>query len=213
MDAGVRAPHEAVAGNPILGFFIFWALVNKSSYLIVNGRALGSFFLCESKRGKMKQAPEHLVNLIEPIVEGLGYECVGIEYNPHPKHGLLRIYIDSENGILVEDCTKVSHQISGVMDVEDPILGNYSLEISSPGEDRPFFKVSQFERYIGSTVLVHLFKAIDGRRKITGLIEKVEGDIITLQEGDQVFEVPFIAMSKARLVPEYLIEKGGRSGK
>lgn len=161
----------------------------------------------------MKQAPEHLVNLIEPIVEGLGYECVGIEYNPHPKHGLLRIYIDSENGILVEDCSKVSHQISGVLDVEDPIQGNYQLEISSPGEDRPFFKVSQFERYIGSTVLVNLFKAIDGRRKITGVIEKVEDDIITLKEGEQVFEVPFVAMSKARLVPEYLIEKGGRSGK
>ncbi|MGZ4994115.1 MAG: ribosome maturation factor RimP [Methylobacter sp.] len=161
----------------------------------------------------MKQAPEHLVNLIEPIVEGLGYECVGIEYNPHPKHGLLRIYIESDNGILVEDCSKVSHQVSGVMDVEDPIQGNYHLEISSPGEDRPFFKVSQFERYVGSTVLVNLFKAIDGRRKITGLIEKVEGDIITLKDGEQVFEVPFVAMSKARLVPEYLIEKGGRSGK
>ncbi|WP_333875716.1 ribosome maturation factor RimP [Methylobacter sp.] len=161
----------------------------------------------------MKQAPEHLVNLIEPIVEGLGYECVGIEYNPHPKHGLLRIYIDSENGILVEDCSKVSHQVSGVMDVEDPIQGYYHLEVSSPGEDRPFFKVSQFERYIGSTVLVNLFQAIDGRRKITGLIEKVEGDIITLKDGEQVFEVPFTAMSKARLVPEYLIEKGGRSGK
>lgn len=161
----------------------------------------------------MKQAPEHLVDLIEPIVEGLGYECVGIEYNPHPKHGLLRIYIDSENGILVEDCSKVSHQVSGVMDVEDPIQGNYHLEISSPGEDRPFFKVSQFERYIGSMVLVNLFKAINGRRKITGLIKKVEGDVITLQEGEQVFEVPFVAMSKARLVPKYLIEKGGRSGK
>ncbi len=161
----------------------------------------------------MKQAPEHLVSLIEPIVEGLGYECVGIEYNPHPKHGLLRVYIDSENGILVDDCSKVSHQISGVMDVEDPIQGNYHLEISSPGEDRPFFKVSQFERYIGSRVLVTLFKAVSGRRKITGLIKKVEDDIITLQEGEQIFEVPFDAMSKARLVPEYLIEKGGRSGK
>ena len=161
----------------------------------------------------MKQAPEHLVNLIEPIVEGLGYECVGIEYNPHPKHGLLRIYIDAENGILVEDCTKVSHQISGVMDVEDPITSNYHLEVSSPGADRPFFKVSQFEQYVGSTVLVHLFKAIDGRRKISGLIVKVEGEIISLQEGDQVVEVPFIALSKAKLVPEYLIEKGGRSGK
>ncbi len=171
------------------------------------------FFCAKVSEDKMKQAPEHLVNLIEPIVEGLGYECVGIEYNPHPKHGLLRIYIDAENGILVEDCTKVSHQISGVMDVEDPITSNYHLEVSSPGADRPFFKVSQFERYVGSTVLVHLFKAIDGRRKITGLIVKVEGEIISLQEGDQVFEVPFIAMSKAKLVPEYLIGKGGRSGK
>lgn len=161
----------------------------------------------------MKQAPEHLVNLIEPIVEGLGYECVGIEYNPHPRHGLLRIYIDSENGILVDDCSKVSHQISGVLDVEDPIQGNYQLEVSSPGEDRPFFKIRQFEWYIGSMVLVNLFKAIDGRRKITGLITKVSGDVVTLQEGEQVFEVPFDAMSKARLVPEYLIEKGGRSGK
>jgi len=171
------------------------------------------FFCAKVSEEKMKQAPEHLVNLIEPIVEGLGYECVGIEYNPHPRHGLLRIYIDNENGILVDDCSKVSHQISGVMDVEDPIQGNYQLEVSSPGEDRPFFKVSQFERYIGSMVSVNLFKVIEGRRKITGLIKKVEGDTITLQEGEQVFEVPFAAMSKARLVPEYLIEKGGRSGK
>lgn len=161
----------------------------------------------------MKQAPEHLVNLIEPIVEGLGYECVGIDYNPHPQHGLLRIYIDSENGILVEDCTKVSHQISGVLDVEDPIQGNYQLEISSPGADRPFFKVSQFEKFIGDKVMVNLFKAIEGRRKITGLIKKVEDNVITLQDDGQIFEVPFDAMSKARLVPEYLIEKGGRSGK
>jgi ribosome maturation factor RimP len=111
------------------------------------------------------------------------------------------------------DCTKVSHQISGVLDVEDPIQGNYQLEISSPGSDRPFFKVSQFEQFVGNMVLVNLFKAIGGRRKITGLIKKVEDNIITLQDGDQIFEVPFDAMSKARLVPEYLIEKGGRSGK
>ena len=174
---------------------------------------LALFFCAKISEETMKQAPEHLVNLIEPIVEGLGYECVGIDYNPHPKHGLLRIYIDSENGILVEDCTKVSHQISGVLDVEDPIQGNYQLEVSSPGADRPFFKVSQFEQFIGGMVLVNLFKAIGGRRRITGLIKKVEDDIITLQDGDQNYEVPFDAMSKARLVPEYLIEKGGRSGK
>ena len=152
------------------------------------------------------------MELIEPIVEGLGYEFVGIEYNPHSKHGMLRIYIDNENGILVDDCSKVSHQVSGVLDVEDPIQGNYQLEVSSPGEDRPIFKLSQFERFIGSTVRVNLFKPIAKRRKITGLIQQVAGDVVQLQEGEELFEVPFDAMSKARLVPKYLLDKGGRDG-
>ncbi len=151
----------------------------------------------------MKQAPEYLLNLIEPIVEGLGYECVGIEYHPHPKHGLLRVYIDSAQGVLLDDCTKVSHQISGALDVEDPISGNYHLEISSPGDDRPFFKLSQFEQYMGGLVQVHLFSPIQGRRKIKGFIENVEGDEVTLREDGQLYKVPFKAMSKARLVPEY----------
>lgn len=161
----------------------------------------------------MKQAPEHLVNLIEPIVAGLGYECVGIEYNPHPQHGLLRIYIDNETGILVDDCSKVSHQISGMLDVEDPIPGNYQLEVSSPGTNRPLFKLSHFSRFIGKTVAINLFKPIQNRRKITAVIQKVENDIVFLSEAEHVFEVPFAAMSKARLVPDYLLEKGGRSGK
>ncbi|SJM94416.1 ribosome maturation factor RimP [Crenothrix polyspora] len=153
----------------------------------------------------MRQAPEHLIVLLEPIIAGLGYECVGIDYNPHPKHGMLRIYIDSENGILVEDCTKVSHQISGVLDVEDPIQGEYQLEVSSPGADRPFFKISQFERFVGSNISVHLYKAIAGRRKITATIVGVQDDVVLLKEADQILEIPFDAMSKARLVPEYLI--------
>ncbi|MCK5828854.1 MAG: ribosome maturation factor RimP [Methylococcales bacterium] len=161
----------------------------------------------------MKQAPEHLVDLIEPIVEGLGYECIGIEYNPHPKNGLLRVYIDAEQGVLLEDCTKVSHQISGMLDVEDPISDNYELEVSSPGIDRPFFKLSQFEQFIGSTVTVNLFKPINKQRKITGQIINVEEGIIFLQLADQSIEIPFQVMSKARLVPEYLIKKGGRNGK
>ncbi len=161
----------------------------------------------------MKRAPEHLVNLVEPIVEGLGYACVGIEYHPHPKHGLLRIYIDNPNGILVDDCSKVSHQLSGVLDVEDPIQGNYQLEVSSPGADRPFFYAYQFEQFIGSKVLVNLYQSISGRKKIIGIIEKVMDNIITLREAEQIFEVPFDAMSKARLVPDYLQEKGRHNGK
>lgn len=161
----------------------------------------------------MKQPPVHLQNLIEPIIEGLGYECVGIEYHPHPKHGLLRIYIDSPNGILVDDCSKVSHQISGALDVEDPIQDNYQLEVSSPGADRPFFHAHQFERFVGSTVLVNLYQAFSGRKKITGIVEKVNDNVITLRETDQIFEVPFEAMSKARLVPDFIKEKGVRNGK
>ena len=161
----------------------------------------------------MKQAPEHLLELIEPIVEGLGYECVGVEYNPHPRNGLLRIYIDAENGVLLEDCTKVSHQVSGVLDVEDPIADNYELQVSSPGTDRPFFKLSQFEQYIGSTIVVNLFRPINQQRKITGQIEKVENEVIFLLYEQQELEIPFQAMSKARLVPEYSFKKGGCNGK
>jgi len=160
----------------------------------------------------MKQAPEHLLNLLEPIVEGLGYECVGIEFNPHPQHGMLRIYIDSENGILLDDCTKVSHQVSGVLDVEDPIPGNYQLEVSSPGADRPFFKLSQFQRFIGSTVTVNLYSAIEKRKRITGSIQTVENDEIVLDEQGRLFRIPFQAISKARLSPEYIINKGGHDG-
>ena len=153
----------------------------------------------------MKQAPEHLLKLIEPVVEGLGYECVGVEYNSHPKHGFLRIFIDTEQGVGMEDCTKVSHQVSGVLDVEDPIAGEYNLEVSSPGMDRPLFKLKQFEQFIGHTAQVNLFKPVGGRRKITGLIEKVEDNNVYLQQDGQVYKVPFQAMSKAKLEPDYSI--------
>lgn len=153
----------------------------------------------------MKQAPDHLLELIEPVVEGLGYECVGVEFSSHPKHGFLRIYIDAEQGVGMEDCAKVSHQVSGVLDVEDPISGEYNLEVSSPGMDRPLFKLKQFEQFIGHAVLVNLFKPVNGRRKISGLIEKVEGSDVFLQQDGQVYKVPFQAITKARLEPDYSI--------
>ncbi len=161
----------------------------------------------------MKQAPDHLVKLIEPIVEGLGYECVGIEYNPHPKNGLLRVYIDQEQGVSVDDCSKVSHQISGILDVEDPIQGNYNLEVSSPGLDRPLFKLDQFKQFIGSLVKVNLYKPVDNRRKMMGKILNVESENIHLDVDGQIFEIPFQSISKANLGSEYDIEDGGRDAK
>lgn len=153
-----------------------------------------------------------MLELIESVVEGLGYECVGIEYNPHPRHGLLRVYIDSEAGIQLEDCSKVSHQISGVLDVEDPIQGNYRLEISSPGADRPLFKIADFQRFEGRLVTVNLFRSVAQRKKITGTILGVEDDTIQLEEDGQVFTVPLQAISKARLVPDYSVVKGEQDG-
>jgi len=155
----------------------------------------------------MKQAPEHILKLLEPVIEGLGYECVGIEFNSHPKNSVLRIYIDSENGITVEDCSKVSHQVSGVLDVEDPIKSEYNLEVSSPGADRPFFKLEQFRQFIGQPITVTLFSPINQRRKITGQIVQVEDDgVIVVDDGDQQYSIPLKAMSKARLVPEFSIK-------
>jgi len=153
----------------------------------------------------MKQAPEQLLKLIGPVVEGLGYECVGVEYNSHPKHGLLRIFIDSDQGVSMDDCTQVSHQVSGVLDVEDPITGEYNLEVSTPGLNRPLFKIGQFEQFVGHIAQVNLFKPVEGRRNIKGVIEKVEGDDVYLQQDGQVYKVPFQAMSKARLEPDYSI--------
>ncbi|MGR8935104.1 MAG: ribosome maturation factor RimP [Gammaproteobacteria bacterium] len=161
----------------------------------------------------MKQAPEHLAELLEPVIEGMGYECVGIEYNPHPKHAVLRIYIDSPNGVLLDDCSKVSHQISGVLDVEDPIPGEYQLEISSPGADRPLFKIGHFQRFLGETVKVQLYAPVDKRKKITGMIQGVDGENIQLTADGQDFTIPFQMISKARLVPKYLLDKGGDDGK
>lgn len=151
----------------------------------------------------MHQTDKHLLLLIKTIVDGLGYELVGVEFNPHPNRALLKIYIDAKRGVLIEDCAKVSHQLSGMLDVENPISGDYQLEVSSPGVDRPFFELNQFKQFIGSTIVVNLFKPINKQRKITGQIKKVHGDIVFTQVNNQVLEIPIKAMSKARLVSDY----------
>lgn len=129
--------------------------------------------------------------LIEPTVQALGLELWGIEHIAQGKYSLLRIYIDkADTGVKIEDCEAVSHQVSALLDVEDPIKGEYTLEVSSPGMDRPLFKPEQFERFAGSEINLRLRKPIDGRRKYKGVIEKVDGETITLrlEEGEQPIE-------------------------
>lgn len=147
---------------------------------------------------------DKLTQLLRPAVEGLGYELVGIEHLPMGKHTVLRIYIDSSDGITVDDCSRVSHQISGVLEVEEPIKNAFTLEVSSPGIDRPLFSFEQFEQFIGSKVKLKLYHAIEGKRKIVGLIESVEGENININDADSdtQFQLQIDDIDKANIIAD-----------
>lgn len=150
----------------------------------------------------MKQASGKLNSLIEPAVSMLGYELLGVEHLAQGRHSLLRIYIDHPNSITVEDCEQVSRQVSAVLDVEDPVKGQYTLEVSSPGLDRPLFKLTHFERFIGQEVSLTLAVPVDGRRKLKGRITAVEDDKVKITEGDQLFLLTLEQIDRARLIPD-----------
>lgn len=145
---------------------------------------------------------QKLTELIGAPVEALGFELVGIEFI-RGRQSTLRIYIDSENGITVDDCADVSHQVSAVLDVEDPVTTAYNLEVSSPGLDRPLFTAAHYERFIGEEVSLTLRIGIQNRRRWVGTIKGVEGETIVLDvEGkDEMFALSNIA--KANIVPHF----------
>ena len=144
-----------------------------------------------------------LARMIEPAVKALGFELWGIEFFAQSKRKLLRIYIDGPNGINVDDCAAVSHQVSGILEVEDPIAGEYVLEVSSPGMDRPLFKLDQYERYIGEELKLRLKIPYEGRRNFSGVLTAVENDEIVLHEGDTEYLLPFETIDKAHIVPKF----------
>lgn len=150
----------------------------------------------------MRQAPENVQKLVAPVVASLGYELVGVEFLPQGGHGLLRVYIDNEAGITLDDCQRVSHQLSGVLDVEDAIKGRYHLEISSPGLDRPLFTAEHFQRFAGRRVNMRLAVATDGRRKFRGVLQGMKGDEVVLDVDGEVISVPLSVIDKANLVPD-----------
>lgn len=152
----------------------------------------------------MSRSQDKLTQLLKPAVEGLGYELVGIEHLPMGKHTVLRIYIDSSDGITVSDCSRVSHQVSGVLEVEEPIKGQFTLEVSSPGIDRPLFNVEQFEQFVGCKVKLKLYHAIEGKRKIVGQIENIEGDEIVIKDADSdtTFQLKIDDIDKANILTD-----------
>ena len=154
------------------------------------------------KVGMIKMAGlAQLTNMISPIVEGLGYEFVGIDYRSGHSAALLRIYIDHENGINVDDCAKISRQASAVLDVEDPIKGEYTLEVSSPGLDRPLFVAEHYQRFISETIKCKLRMPLNGRRNFTGKLLEANEKVITLSIDNESIELLIEDIEKANLVP------------
>ncbi len=150
----------------------------------------------------MGEPGNRLNALIGPAVEGLGYEFVGVEYMPRQRQSLLRVYIDSDAGISLDDCALVSDQLSGLLDVENPIQGAYSLEVSSPGLDRPLFFERHFDRFRGVRIRVKMGTPVGGRRDFKGTLDGCrDGAVILLQDGEE-HALPLEDISTARLIPE-----------
>ena len=144
-----------------------------------------------------------LQEMLEPVVQSLDCQLWGLDYISQGRHSTLRVYIDREEGVTVDDCAAVSHQISGILDVEDPINGEYTLEVSSPGMDRPLFTLEQFKSFAGHKVQIKLRVPFDGRRNFKGILNGVEGEDILLVVDDEEFLLPIDLIDRAQVIPQF----------
>jgi len=164
----------------------------------------------------MRHLENKLTTLVRSVVEPMGYELVGVEYFQRGSGGaVLRVYIDrmdfdhatggqaQKTGVTLDDCSAVSHQLSGVLDVEDPITGHYDLEVSSPGIDRPLFTAEHFLRFRGRRARLKLAAQLDGRRKLEGQIADLKHETLLLRVEGETREIPLAMVESARLVPEF----------
>ena len=159
------------------------------------------FFIRGEKFLPMATKDQQITDLLGATVDALGFELWGVEYLSQGRHSILRVYIDAENGITVEDCARVSEQVGSVLDVEDPITGEYTLEVSSPGMDRLLFRLDQYPAYVGEAVELRLRVPFEGRRKFKGVLTGVEGEDIVIRVDDHEYLLPHSAIDKARIQP------------
>ena len=151
----------------------------------------------------MKSSPQ-ITELVRHVVEPMGYELLGCELVSQGRGGhIFRVYIDHEEGITIDDCSDVSHQLSGMLDVEDPISGNYQLEVSSPGLDRPLFEAAHYDRFAGHEITLKTLTPINGRKKFKGvLLGRQEREITVMVDGQEM-RFSLDQIDKARLVPKF----------
>ena len=145
---------------------------------------------------------DELLKLLEPAVERLGYELADLEVRLGGKGGLIRVFIDKPEGIDLDDCEKVSLAVSALLDVEDPVPGNYNLEVSSPGLDRKLTKIEHFQRFAGETVKVQMRFPIEGRKRFRGTLVASNDENIVVEVDGEPHSLPMATIDTARLVPE-----------
>ncbi|PKI16055.1 ribosome maturation factor RimP [Colwellia sp. 12G3] len=151
----------------------------------------------------MAKFEQKLTDLLRPAVEETGKTLRGIEYLSAGNNSVLRLFIDHENGINVDDCAEVSRQVGALLDVEDPISSEYSLEVSSPGVDCPLFELAHFQEVIGETVNLRLSMPLNGRRKFKGPLVAIENDTLIVQVDSIDYEIAYSNVDKANLVAKF----------
>ncbi|MFK8075344.1 MAG: ribosome maturation factor RimP [Granulosicoccus sp.] len=147
----------------------------------------------------MQRASAPVVQVIEPVVTGLGYELVGAEFGQAENGTTLRVYIDKPEGIVMEDCAAVSRQLNAVLDVEDTIKSAYLLEVSSPGVDRPLFTEAHFAEQIGEEVRVRMADGVNGRRNFKGELIAVKDGIATVEVDGIDYDLPVVDVEQAHV--------------
>ena len=150
----------------------------------------------------MSKAAE-ITEMLAPVVAALELELLGVEYLPGGHSALLRLYIDAgDRPVGIDDCERVSREVSAILDLNDPIGSRYTLEVSSPGIDRPLFSAAQVARHIGEQVKLNLGLPLEGRRRLQGVVRAVEGGTVTIEADERLWQVPFDNVERARIVPD-----------
>ena len=141
--------------------------------------------------------------MLRPAVEETGKELLGVEFISAGQHSVLRLFIDHQDGINVDDCAEVSRQVGAILDVEDPISTEYNLEVSSPGVDRPLFSLDHYQAVIGETINVRLSLPLNGRRKFKGTLDAIENDTLLVNVDGEVYELVVSNIDKGNLVAKF----------
>jgi len=143
---------------------------------------------------------EQIQAIVEPVLGALGLQLWGIEYLGQGRHTLLRVYIDKPDGVDIDDCAEASRQISGILDVEDPIKTEYTLEVSSPGIERPLFTLEQYRLYLNVELKLRLRQNFEGRRNFAGVLIEVSDDDISIAQGEDKLSFPLELIERANVV-------------